>query len=172
MTQLSDLLARVEAAEGANRELDALICVALDQRPEWLQRAAGELWFAGMEGRWAQVRYRAEGMKRSTGNPSLSEAEIAPCTSSLDAALALVDRTMKPGLLDIEGSWDPPSPEVWPAWSVRWYPAGTDRDGKSWHAQVGSGRTPALALLAALLKALIASTASPAERQPQPRDTL
>lgn len=80
---------------------------------------------------------------------------------SLDAALALTERLLCPALLDVGGSWEPNDKAVWPAWTVRWYPSRADRDGKSWHAQIGSAATPALALLSALLKALITQASTP-----------
>lgn len=148
-SDLTTLLARVEAAEGPDRELDARLSAHFE-------RVGISYGFGDDEGwapqdiveRWDDDKWAKVGRELSIGH--------ARYTASLDAALALCERVLLPNLLGIEGSWEPRDKGVWPAWSVRWYPPGTDRDGKSWHAQVGSARTPALALLAALLRAKIA----------------
>ena len=75
-------------------------------------------------------------------------------TSSLDAALTLT--ALLPGLLSVEGSWEPDQPEVWPAWTIRWYPR--DKSGHDWHGQVETAATPALALCVTALRALSRAT--------------
>lgn len=134
LEQLKSLADRLEGLSGPDRETDVALEIWAHPFLKDLPRDA-----AG----WSHPEY----------------GRIRPAqayTSSLDAAVALVEREMAPKLLDIEGSWEPRDKAVWPAWSVRWYPAGVDRDGKSWHAQVGTGPTPAIALLRALLAAKIA----------------
>jgi hypothetical protein len=132
---LAELLGRVEACTGPDRELDEQIAMCV----------------AGFK---PNITLGHELL----GNLRQVPAYPPKYTASLDAALALCERVLLPALLDVEGTWEPRDKRAWPAWSVRWYPGGVDRDGKSWHAQVGSARTPALALLSAMLKALIAQT--------------
>lgn len=133
---LTDLLARLEAAEGADRELDALICAAL----RYLPPDCREAWAIGWEGEW----------RAGPGNVYLLTAvgksgasfKAAPLTASLDASLALVERVL---------------PEN--SWCISQEPTG--RYGASLSGDHSGllfefGPTPALALLCALVKALIA----------------
>lgn len=133
---LVELLARVESATGPDRELNCLLASAIDPELEDYEpseRFPGCLQRNGIPG-W------------TTGAPLY--------THSLDAALALVERVLP-------GSVPPPRQDM-PLWLprvARWF------NGK-WEATLyrstdgytaeGRGPTPALALLAALLKALIA----------------
>lgn len=82
-------------------------------------------------------------------------------TRSVDAGLILAPLAIGPGLLDLTGGWEPGSPDVWPAWSVRWYPQGAATDGKSWHAAVETAKTPALALMAAVVSTKIRLSEQP-----------
>lgn len=139
-SKLTDLIAKLEAATEGSHELNRAMGLAIG---ELHLDAKGELYRID----------RDDGGHTYGG--SGDETIITPrWTTSLDAALALVERTMVPYLLDIGGSWEPSDKGAWPAWTVRWYPGGSDRDGKSWHAQIGSAATPALALCVALLSAL------------------
>ena len=84
---LSALIARLEAAEGGSRELDALVAAALDVRPDWLAKSTGRLgMFAG------KLVWLDEWVKKaSAGSPPV---ECDPATTSLDAALALAERVL------------------------------------------------------------------------------
>lgn len=145
----ADLLAlaeRVEVLERPSRDLDAEISVAVFTPEDWRP----ERYLAPSKRACTVTRY----VERSTGKNTYGTA-AAPCyTWSLDAVLALCTEKLRLGLLDIEGSWEPRDAAVWPAWSIRWYPAGVKADGKSWRAIVATAATPALALLAATLRAL------------------
>lgn len=122
---MQELLERVKAATGPDRDLDCAIFLALDDR-------------------------RNDDQKR------VAPGYLAPSyTYSLDAALDFADRLLKPKLLEVSGGWNPSNPAEWPAWTVRWYPPHVAKDGRSWWAQVETARTPALALIAALLSAVI-----------------
>ncbi|HYI43697.1 MAG TPA: hypothetical protein VD768_08765 [Sphingomicrobium sp.] len=84
---LEALAARVEAAEGASRELDAEVLVALDIRPGWMGKE-GELWIDRSSPSGPVVRWNSLG-RRSSGNPP---ADSPPAyTSSLDAAMQLAE---------------------------------------------------------------------------------
>lgn len=86
---MGDLIARLEAATGADRELDAQITVALDIRADWLRVARGEIYFDGeMIGAEPVIRFRDERMKRSAGNPP--SGHCPAFTASIDAAMTLV----------------------------------------------------------------------------------
>jgi len=112
---LSDLLEKVRACEGADREVDRLIVEAFGTKPSGIPVCANIL-------------------------------GIGAFTSSVDAALALVERVLP-------GWW----------WAVGQYSGGAasanvSRDGKR-HGPDVMAPTPALALLAALLTALLAEEA-------------
>lgn len=81
-----------------------------------------------------------------------SGQEVPEYTASLDAAMKLIDpKAMR--IMHMEGSWEPAHPEVWAAWTVTWYPVGVEPDGKSYHAAIEGGPTPAMALCVAALEA-------------------
>lgn len=147
LEQLKSLAERLEGLSGPDREVDALIESAFD--PDWVPDTEWKFGFV-----------------RNRGCPTWIKSS-ATFTSSLDAAVALVERVMVPMLLDIEGSWKPRDRAVWPAWSVRWYPAAVDRNGKNWRAVVGTGPTPAIALLRALVSAKIEEARTVEERGEQ-----
>lgn len=135
---LAALLARVEAAEGADRELD--FAVHQISMGDWLLRHGYE---RRGDGYWSD-------------SPPVSGANHAagpePFTASLDAVLALCARVL-PTLhyaLRSDG-WLAGQPQGKPV--VALYDDDFDPDGKHFAA---AGKTPALALLAAMLKALIA----------------
>lgn len=125
---LTALLARVEAADGPDRELDFQIHAAVFGRAINFQDAAGYLFGEGRDEKFATC---------------------GQLTASLDAALALCERVL---------------PGCWPAidrvrhgdafkcWQgcVEIYPA------PRWSVFEAEAKTPALALLCAMLKALIA----------------
>lgn len=127
MTDLQSLLSRVEKATGPDRELDEQLAMRL----------------AGFK---ATITVGHEAL----GNLRTVPAHAPHYSASLDAALALVE-----GALGIKGTfWRlrlvyPVSDNCANAYVVIWpYP--------KWVAAYGEAPTPALALLAALLRALIA----------------
>lgn len=145
------LIEKLEAAEGPSRELDAEVAVALagwewhgGGEPREFQRFAGHWKKPGEEGYGTlegQLCKCAE-----SGN-----SEPPPYTSSLDAAVALVERLLP-------GAWRETSgpraylnipkavPNYWRATVQPWGPKNANTAG--W------GATEPLAILAALLKAL------------------
>lgn len=136
---LADLLARVEAAEGPDRELDFSLCVALDDQPEWARDKGAELVVCS-RGDWRGVEVRAGEFRSGLNAPAY--------TASLDAALALVDRALTAARVCMEHD-------------ASGYSAAEILAGRNHHtrhlggAERADGET-ALALLAALLRALIA----------------
>jgi hypothetical protein len=132
---LADLLARVEGAEGADREIDADLEVALYQPKPWrpeCHRAPN----AGL----CTVTVYVDGQ---SGKRTYGTSAARHLTGSVDEALALVERAL-PGW-----RWQIMKPGTrfeafvqQPAWSLQFIDA--------------TGATPALALIAAMLRALIA----------------
>lgn len=145
MTDLSDLLARVEAATGGDRELDARIVAHFNDA---LLKPYPPTDDFGPKNRW---QFWSLDGKHFIGNEGTPRFKIEPYTASLDASLALVERVL-PNAERIDVRTFPTmkshSAEVWP----------NDEEFKR-----ASGRTPALALCAALLKALIAANADTTE---------
>lgn len=130
-SDLAALLARVEAAEGADRELDGAIALALCDEHRFMQLADAPLG-AGCE----MYRFGTHGFHSALR-----------VTASLDASLALKNRVlpgyaMAAGDMAFEGSDRRP-------WGCVWNAGG-------FIAGQAEAKTPALALLAAMLKALIA----------------
>lgn len=145
MADLAELLERVTAATGPDRELDAALLRAFG-----FQRTAGNI---ANSGSWKH------------GDGSWLSASREPVTASLDAALALVERVL-PTI---------PLPEPYGPWEWRVHgpnrnDAGMCRAALMWpQTEAGAhvklvgpayGKTPALAILAAMLSALIAQPAS------------
>ena len=132
---LSDLLEKVRACEGADRELDSAIEVAI----RWIEAARYGI----------KPEHRASWRASAGGyvEDPHTRYESARVTASLDAALALAERVLTKG----------------------GRPALQQASDGTWSASVGvqgGGRvcglaapTPALALLAALLTALLAEEA-------------
>ena len=124
---LKSLLARLEAAAGGDRQLDAAITVALFSDvaiPEGTDSEAGCYWL------------------RVGGGLSLHPAERL--TSSADAAVALFDQVMPSRFIRIDRATDRPSATLWrcetdPVILPAWAP------------------TAALAILVVLLRALLAA---------------
>lgn len=120
---VAELLARVEAATGADRELDfAIYRIAFNAKQVGGDSGVREAWLPGY----------------------VYPHEAKPYTASLDAALALVERVLPGYFLQME----------------RCRPGGESIAGKPWWARLNShhdsatGSTPALALLAAMLRAI------------------
>jgi len=109
MSKYTDSIDRLEKATGPDRELDALICVASDDRPDWAD-GYGPLWFDGFTARINNLHPN----KPSPGNPTVGE--IKHYTASIDAAIALVERMMKTYSLSmgIDPSGNGASLVIWP----------------------------------------------------------
>lgn len=123
---LQSLLSRVEGAKTGDRELDARIhCAILGYTdPSWEGRAFCDTWAFG-------YTYTLNGKRYDS-----TEAEQTRITTSLDAALALVERA-KPNEADV------------------FMRETLDRTYTSGRCEPGFGPRLALALIAALLRALI-----------------
>lgn len=125
---LTSLLARVEGAEGPSRRLDGDLAEALGLVPEWC----------------AERSHRQPDLWRGSGAGIRVETWLAPhFTASVDAILALIERKL-PGwsCSAVKLTPDPSEGYVWPR-----------HDSLRQHQ--GRAATPALALCAALLKALL-----------------
>jgi hypothetical protein len=123
-----ELLARVEAATGPDRELDTAIAIALR---------------IGAEGypKFPLGSFKAGYVQADMGRDGWSVGwHIQPLTASLDAALALVERVL-PGWWWMLRSGDGYDAVLTPTW-------------RSQDGVVGEHKTPALALLSAMLRAL------------------
>jgi len=140
VSNLQALLERVEKAEGPDRVLDAAIWSAVTGHethyPNPYMREA--------EGLHAYTERRGDDLSRWYPVPGL--------TASIDAAVGLVERMLPGCWVDLCGPRKylhipTPSPNHWRGMV------------NAWNAQgdvVGWGATPALALIAALLRAMIA----------------
>jgi hypothetical protein len=141
---LVDLLARVEGAERADRELDAAICAALrhigplGQEHMWTRQWAGPI-----EARGARV------VLLGTDNAEKAWTQAPALTWSMDAALAFVEAVL-PGAMWQVG-FDPDDGSIC-ARLVTVPPPCSHSKANHEH--------PALALIAATLKALIARGAA------------
>lgn len=134
---LKALVERVEAATGPDRELDA------------------QLWCLGEGVKFSHLSSQSEAIIffRLGKNGTCREDGWPRYTASLDSSLALCERVL-PG-------WK---------WSIQHNDAEVE-DGPCFYARVGArrngawpGKTPALALLAAMLKALVAQAAPSTDR--------
>ena len=128
MSALKELLERVEKAEGPDRELDGAIADALGLAPDNLTRVSATYY-------------------EYTPDPDKGWWEAGRYTASIDAAVALVEKKL-PGCALAIGTMKFIQPGV--PWATIWTTGGDPK----WNADA---KTPALALIAALLKALIAS---------------
>lgn len=133
---LIGLAERCEGARGPDRELDAEIALALGIV---LEREGNHLY--GHRDFSVLV----------LDDPYGDSRELAAFTSSLDAAVSLIPTDGSMNMLDVNFTWEPGKPEVWPAATVRWYPP--HKSAPDWHAQVSGGRNAALAICAAALHA-------------------
>lgn len=127
--QLSALLARVESAEGPDRALDGAIC-----------RACGDTVASNEIGGFIWKPADAEGWR-----------SVPKLTASLDASLALCERVLPTATWDV-GSVERIDRKFYSA--IVW-PANGGPDSGECH----SDANPALALIAAMLRALLASNA-------------
>lgn len=134
MTDLNDLAARVEALTGPDREVDALICVAVNAGS--LPGAQKEMSEDPTVYSLGYVRHRFEGR--------LSLRESRRYTASIDAAMTLVPE----GYTFAVGAGDTVTEGPW-AWCCE-----PDEFAVSVHSdEFCKAATPALALTAATLRA-------------------
>lgn len=136
----SDLLQRLEAAQEGSRELDAkLACVyfgwTFERMPLPSEGSSG--FFAIEDGRL--VRFH----------------DFQPFTTSVDAALALVERMLPGRVITVDRyvTSDVPGGDTWRAWLRTVTEVSVSK-------VMGKAPTPAMALCIALLKALSPSPAS------------
>lgn len=122
MSPLSELQARVEAAVGPDRELDA--------------RVAEAMGWTSLDGLWGTLR----GLRPVCPNSS-RVSEVPYFTADLNAVLALVGERLP-------HAW--PTLKIPPAGRTDLVPAARLHSSDEWV----QAKTPALALLSALLKAL------------------
>lgn len=136
MSALQELLERVEAATGPDREIDAAI---------WLQMVPG-----ATRKQWSYVHARTNRVCSVDETRDAGRLIIVPAyTASIDAAVGLVERMLPMGTWSLYNS----DPKCIPKGGSAYIFADSD-DEDSFRA---AGATPALALIAALLKAMIAS---------------
>ena len=140
MTNLSDIIERLEKAEAGSRELDVHIAAALDIRPDWLITAAGKL--VAFKG---ALLWQYKG-HRGTSMNGLPPVECDPFTTSVDAAISLAEKVL-PGAYAIEVSADPSGCG---AKATHW-PKGLG--GENENRSEAVSQTMALALCRAILKA-------------------
>jgi hypothetical protein len=149
--KLSDLIERVEAATGPDRELDYRLAYFLGWRFsgfEWAKQSRDQDWLSDDE--FATLDEMAGGWKRPDQKewpyPGTNTNEVPLWTASLDAAIGLVERVLPGWAWDVEGGGlrnhahllEPPK---------------TPKE--AWQGQTGQfGATPAIALMLALLHAL------------------
>lgn len=156
MSDLAELLKRVEAATGPDRALDASICALLAPPvifEHWLSNTARDnldptLWEASSNGYVSHPNW-------TYGNDQLGKSQAPQFTASIDAVLALVERKLPDhwGVGFFKASY---MPEIGYKGEGRYC-------GEVWHVaspytKITSKKTtagPALAILAALLAALL-----------------
>lgn len=152
---LSALIARLEAAEVGSRELDALVWAIL--RPEKIKVTGWNKPYSDESGR-TQVEFFLPPKRTRTVTGRLGFPHAEPVTTSMDAALALAERVR------IAPYTGPISLTI--AGSGQAYIDHIDPCGLGIQA---FGKTPALALCIAILKARVADSAShsPAGYEPK-----
>lgn len=131
---LEGLLERVESATGPDRELDARIWCAINGYD-----------FVAWDGAGAVYRFREPGIRH------MDAAHVQPVTRSVDAALALVERVLPGWSWQIDNSGGEVTACLSEA-SGSWLVA-SDKEA------FGRHKYAALAILAALLRALFAKAA-------------
>lgn len=145
MTALAELLARVEAAEGPDRELDFDLERLTLEGDGWEREDCGP--------RYSPKWIRAEGDGRYFVHG------VAPhLTGSVDAALALVDRVLPGLVIDMCRIGRPGN--QFQVHEVLIY-SGEDSDVEEVERDYWPVRPGALAILEALLRALLAKDAAP-----------
>lgn len=142
--KLGDLLERVKAAAGPDRELDAQICIAL-QPPVILEH-------------WLSSTPRTDlypALWESCGNGYVQhpnwgyKSQSYKCTASVDAALALVERVLPERVCDTHG-----------ARRGALCSAVLTEDSANPRIDVGVGHTRPIAIIVCLITALLAQEQS------------
>jgi hypothetical protein len=137
----ADLIARVESVESveaADRELDAAIALALGIVTE----RDGDCFYGHKD-------YSVMVLERSYYDIEGSAPELPHYTTSLDAAMMLVPEGWSVGLGDLRGY----DPIIWRAHLRDHRPESLTKAGHSHIWREGHAATPALALVAACLRA-------------------
>lgn len=153
---LPELLSRVEAATGPDREIDALICVALRDVPDARHYKLGARPNSSAHTDWRVDLVLDTGVVRSR--------TPAPYTASIDAALALMERALPGWGVEVLTS----GREGWGAAQV-WY---GERRFSEGNGEPCYARTATLAILAAILTAMEAPTSSGAGGVRSPRRVI
>lgn len=135
---LVDLLARVEAAERPDREIDCALALAIDG------------FFLDGEDPWGRPRYCYRDAEGQVCPGHGHDMLVRRYTASLDEALALCARVLPGWFVGLQQNRHHNKPTDWTAY--------VERSTKNEHE--ATAKTPALAILAAMLKALIAQAAS------------
>lgn len=155
MSELVELLERVKAATGPDRELDFRIHIAVIEDVVWPVR--------DRLGRITNPDYRMSDYLRgysSVINSDDQDFDFPRYTSSIDAALALTERLL-PGC-GIVIDREPPAKGGAPAGAaVNGWIGQEGPEGRAWEHFDATGETFPLAILGALLSALIAQDPQP-----------
>ncbi len=141
---LGELLARLEAATGPDRELDFELHISLIEDAVWP--------VTDRRGRVTNPNSRMSdylATYRDVINADDQDFDFPRYTASLDAALGLVERTLPNWLWKVACAGDD-RPERFDALLMAPHIAARDI--------YGEGKTPALALLTAMIRALLANT--------------
>lgn len=155
VSDLSALLGRIEGA-GADRELDAALCAYFRllspraERERWAREWSGPIIAKGDRVYLSHADGRADGLS----------CDARLLTASLDAALALCARVLPGWFVGLQQNRHHNKPTDWTAY--------VERSTKNEHE--ATSPTPALALLAAMLKALIAATQDTSEGNDRTRE--
>lgn len=157
--QFAALLARVEAATGPDREIDTDLLLATGSDPRMYGRAS-----LNDGGKVVWKMGDGECLSEAVARHPARKADAAiwfqvpQYTAALDATLALCERVL-PGKLYEDRDWPLWMPSICQLmngnWAANLY---RQSDGLRGH---GEAKTPALALLAAMLRALIAQAGAP-----------
>lgn len=126
---LSEIIERLEKADGRNRELDCYIWVAAkggDARMHYISDSSEFVWERGIDGMWIRAVERFK--------------TVPAFTSSVDAAIALAEKVL-------------PGEPVNMGWAQTTETRPWARVG-IWSAPDATGLTPAIALVLAILSAL------------------
>jgi len=145
VTDMHDLITKLETLDGPDREVDALIAVAADWRPEWLRSHPRY----GLRAYGKEVQYTSL-PRWSRGSPTY---EPPTFTDSIDAALTLVPEGCGYKIVHGPGDVRSTATVLLPAKNGD----GSITDPNSWARPIDAlSKTPAIALCIASLKALAA----------------
>lgn len=152
---MESLKDRVKALTAPNREVDALIHIAV--HPEYGARydklTGPQPEYVLFSDVWR--RNRADHINHA--NNVADWWKVPLYTSSIDAAMTLMPVGVN--LLDLSLSYDTLEPPCYPAVAIRWYPP--NKEGGNWHGQVSSAPTIPLTMCVAALELRIAASQEP-----------